>query len=111
MTNPPVPTSDDAIIEHLRTELAKATPSRRRRIIEKFFLAALGSIPWVGGFLSAAANYKTEEAGIKLDSLQTQWLEEHQARILALYATLRDIEGRFGTLGIRLTRASRARST
>lgn len=40
MANDPVPVSDDAIIEHLRAELAKAEPSRARRIIEKFFLAA-----------------------------------------------------------------------
>jgi hypothetical protein len=44
---------EDAAIEFIRTELAKATPTSRRRIIEKVILAALGSIPWVGGFVSA----------------------------------------------------------
>ena len=38
-----VPKSDEsAIVEHLRSELAKSEPSRQRRIIEKFILAALG---------------------------------------------------------------------
>jgi len=40
--------SEAAIVEALRAELAKSEPSRRRRVIEKFVLAALGSIPWVG---------------------------------------------------------------
>jgi len=65
---------DDAIVERLRSELAKTEPSRRRRVIEKFILAALGSIPWIGGFLSAAADYKVEESSLLADSLQTQWL-------------------------------------
>jgi hypothetical protein len=63
---------ENAIVERLRTELAKSEPTRRRRVIEKFILAALGSIPWVGGFLSAAADYKVEEGSLKQDSLQTQ---------------------------------------
>ncbi len=32
---------------------------------KKFVLAASGSIPWVGDFLSAAACYKTEEGSRK----------------------------------------------
>lgn len=90
---------DRVIVERLRAELAKSEPSRRKRIIEKFVLAALGSIPWVGGFLSAAYDYKAEEGTLRQDSLQTQWLEEHQAKISALRDTLADIEGRFEALG------------
>jgi hypothetical protein len=91
--------SEAAIVEALRAELAKSEPSRRRRVIEKFVLAALGSIPWVGGFLSAAASYKAEEGSIKQDSLQTQWLEEHQDKILKLKATLEQVQRRFDSLG------------
>ena len=88
-----------ALVKRLRAELAKSEPSRQKRIAEKFVLAALGSIPWVGGFLSAAADYKAEEGTIRQDSLQTQWLEEHQAKILALKATLDEIQQRFESLG------------
>jgi hypothetical protein len=91
--------SEHAIVEALRGELAKSAPSRRRRVIEKFVLAALGSIPWVGGFLSAAASYKAEEASIRQDSLQTQWLEEHQEKLMKLKATLEEIQRRFDNLG------------
>lgn len=90
---------DRVIVERLKQELAKTEPSRRRRIIEKFILAALGSIPWIGGFLSAAYDYKAEEGTLRQDSLQTQWLEEHQGKIAALRETLAEIEKRFEALG------------
>lgn len=91
--------SETAIVDALRAELAKSEPTRRRRIVEKFALAALGSIPWVGGFLSAAASYKAEEGSLRQDSLQTHWLEEHHAKILQLRATLEDVQRRFDSLG------------
>jgi hypothetical protein len=43
-------------------------------------MAVLGTIPSVGGFLSAAAGYKAEEGALRADSLQTHWLEEHHAQ-------------------------------
>ncbi len=59
---------DPQIIESLNAELEKADPSQRSRIIEKFFLAALSAIPWVGGVLSAAETYRTEEGAHRLPS-------------------------------------------
>lgn len=100
MTLPQLPSNEDDILIKLRNELAKAEPTKKRRIVEKFVLAALGSIPWVGGFLSAAANYKTEEGSIRQDSLQTQWLEEHQTKLIILRKTLEEIQERFETLGV-----------
>lgn len=64
---------ENAIVERLREELSKSEPTRKKRIIEKFILAALGSIPWVGGFLSAAASYKAEDDSIKQNILQTHY--------------------------------------
>lgn len=96
--NPPSP-EDKNIVDNLRSELAKSEPTRRKRIIEKFVLAALGSIPWVGGFLSAAASYKSEEETLRQDSLQTQWLEEHQQKISMLRDALQEIQRRFESLG------------
>lgn len=98
MSNDQLP-DDRLIVERLRQELAKTEPSRRRRIIEKFVLAALGSIPWIGGFLSAAYDYKAEEDTLRQDSLQTQWLEEHQGKIASLRETLAEVERRFEALG------------
>lgn len=89
----------DPAVEQIRTELEKLNPSTKRRILEKFALAALGSIPWVGGFISALASMKTEEAGMQTSSLQTQWLEEHQAKMETLSATMLDIGRRFEAIG------------
>ena len=90
---------DNSIVERLRSELAKSEPTQRRRMLEKFALAALGSIPWIGGFLSAAASYKAEEGSLRQDSLQTQWLEEHQQKLRLLRDTLEQIQQRFESLG------------
>jgi hypothetical protein len=86
-------------IELIRSELAKASPSKRRRIYEKFALAALGSIPWVGGFLSAAVSLKMEEGEGLANELQTQWLEEHTSKMDRLAKTLNEIAARFENLG------------
>src|SRR5438034_11626126 len=98
MTDLPVPSSD-AAVEAIRAELAKADPSKRRQIFEKFFLAALGSIPWVGGFLIAAATIKGDAEAIRKDRMQTQWLEEHQRKLEDLQSTLSDVQQRFDSLG------------
>jgi hypothetical protein len=90
---------EEAVVEFIRTELAKAAPTNRRRIIEKVVLAALGSIPWIGGFVSAAASLKTEEGTIRTDNLQTRWLEEHSRKINRLMHDLHEIAGRLESLG------------
>lgn len=92
-------TYEEKATEFIRTELAKIAPSKHKRIIEKFILAALGSVPWVGGFLSAAFSYKAEEGRIRSNTLQTQWLEEHAKKIEHLIQTLREITMRFDNLG------------
>ena len=107
-----LPLPDDIdIVEKLRSELAKLEPSRHRRVIEKFALAVLGSIPWVGGFLSAAASYKAEDETLKQDSLQTQWLEEHQQKISLLRDNMEEIGSDLRFLGWKLKRGYKVRST
>lgn len=91
--------SENQALELLKAALAEAPSGRRARIIEKFILAALGGIPWVGGFLSAAAALRGEEAAAKTNSIQTKWLEEHAAKIRSLYATLNEVIARFDSLG------------
>jgi len=85
-------------IEKIRDELNQLSPTLKKRALEKFGLAALGSIPWIGGFVSAAANIKTEEGTLKTDALQTRWLEEHENKLDKLYAALLEISQRFEQL-------------
>lgn len=91
--------NEDKVIEFIRSELMEGSPSIRRQMFEKFALAALGSIPWVGGFISAAVSIKMEEGGIRANNMQTQWLEEHTKKIQRLQETLSEIALRFDTLG------------
>jgi len=83
----------------IRSELVKSKPSGSRLVIEKFLLAALGSIPWIGGFLSSAATLKTEEGARYVSNLHTRWLEEHAKKLSDFHATLGTILGRFENLG------------
>lgn len=78
----------DTVIATIKAEIAAASPSRKQRIFEAIALAALGSIPWVGGVLSAAAAFKFDEAGAKVDDLRTRWLHEHQKRLEDLRSTI-----------------------
>ena len=90
---------EDQVIENLTAELEKAEPSKRGRILEKVFLAALSVIPWVGGVLTAAETYRTDEGNVRLNKIQTQWLEEHQKKIALLAQTLQGIGIRLNSFG------------
>jgi hypothetical protein len=91
--------SDTDNVEKIRDELVKSSPSTKRKVFEKFVSAALGSIPWVGGFLSAAADLKFEEGDLQEDNLQTKWLEEHTRKLKRLSEALDYIGSRFEKLG------------
>lgn len=86
-------------VNHIKRELEASVPGKKKRIFEKFALAALGSIPWVGGFISAAVSLKTEEGSLKADSLQTRWLDEHEQKMNKLGATMNKIGERFESIG------------
>jgi hypothetical protein len=93
-------TPRDAIaVASIETALTTGQTSRKRRVAEKFLLAAIGAIPWVGGFLSAAASIKGDEEDLRKNDLQTSWLSEHQKKIKQLGDTLGIIETRFEKLG------------
>lgn len=91
--------NDATVIATINAELEKTEPSQRSRILEKFVLAALSSIPWVGGVLSAAESYRAEQGAIRQNSLQTQWLKEHQKKIEVFGLTLQAIKQRFESIG------------
>jgi hypothetical protein len=99
MNDNEIPVTDQQVVSRLEAELVRAAPSTQRRIIEKFILAALGSIPWVGGFNSAAASLRTEQGGLRLNALQSEWLKEHEDKIHQLHLTLTELERRFLNLG------------
>jgi hypothetical protein len=89
----------EQVIDSIRAELAKISPGRRQRILDAIALAALGSIPWVGGVLTAAATFKFGESAARGDALRDQWLLEHQEKLLRLRSTLEEMVARFEGLG------------
>jgi hypothetical protein len=92
-------TKVDAIVSSIKTEIDKSSPSRRQRIYEAIALAALSSIPWVGGVLAAAASYNIREGDVARDGLIDQWLLEHHERLQFLRQTLEQMATRLEGLG------------
>jgi hypothetical protein len=90
-------------IESIQAEISKHQGTRRGRFAQKFFLAALGSIPWVGGYLAAAAALKSDEAHVAVSDLQIEWLEQHHEKLGNLEETLADVDTRFSSFGDTIT--------
>lgn len=79
------------IEDRIRKELANYTDSKRKRVFSKIFGAALGSVPWIGGFLSAMSDFKSEESQVKSNQLYTEWLGEHSEKMMRLSETLIEV--------------------
>lgn len=62
-------------------------------------MAAIGSVPWVGGFLAAAAAIPGDEDATRADDLRTKWIEEHERKLRHLQETLEAIDERISNLG------------
>lgn len=62
---------------------------------ERFVVAALGSIPWIGGVLAAAAALNAEKDQERENELQRLWLEQHEEK-------MRDLGGTFAEIFTRL---------
>lgn len=74
----------------------------------RFAMAAFGSMPWMGGYLSigsysgvlgAVAGISAEFEQEKLNELLKLWLQEYQPKFEELKLTVRDISSRFEGLG------------
>jgi hypothetical protein len=74
----------DYVVESIKAEIELSTPSRRRRIFEAIALAALASIPWVGGVIAAPSKaigqYRDGESQSQRDELLTEWLQGRVTR-------------------------------
>lgn len=79
--------------------LDKLSGSRKSKYARFIAAAALGSIPWVGGVLSAAIALQAEGGQEKLDEMQKLWLHEHEEKIRKLGATVAGILLRLDSLG------------
>lgn len=82
---------DTSLEEKIKEEINKSFKSKRQRIFSKLMSAALGSIPWVGGFLSAMADFKSEDGQVRNNKLYEQWLEEHTSKMKDLKDTIVEV--------------------
>lgn len=60
----------------------------------RFVIAALGSIPWVGGILAASSALHAEIEQGRINELIQQWLDEHREKIASLADTIQAIADR-----------------
>lgn len=74
--------------EARRVELAAKIDGRKSGKYSRILLAALSGIPWVGSFLGAAGTMSAEIENEQVSELQRLWLQEHQAKLQRLGATL-----------------------
>src|SRR5206468_765847 len=68
------------IEQEVKTQLTVLNAATHRKYA-RFFLAALSSVPWVGGLLSATASLHGERDQGRVNGLHEQWIEEHQRRL------------------------------
>jgi len=90
-------------IEAIKAEIAVHQGTRRGRFAEKFCLAALSSIPWVGGYLSALASLRSDEANVQVSEILTEWLGEHHEKLENVKETLIEVDTRFASIGDTIT--------
>jgi hypothetical protein len=79
----------------LTTRLAQG---KHRKYI-RFLIAALSSIPWVGGVLAASASLTAENEQQALNDLQQVWLEDHKLKVAELGEALSEIFQRLDNFG------------
>lgn len=85
--------------DSINAALQALEPTTRQRVIRKVILAALGSIPWVGGVLTAVQSYQDEGGQLKTNQMQREWLEEHRKKMQSLAVDLSEVINRLQSLG------------
>ncbi len=91
--------NDGAVVRYLTGELEEATDSRRRQALEKFAIAAVSGVPWIGGFVAAAQSFREDSSSRRTDRLQLIWLRQHEDRLNALGAVVDDVLVRVSEFG------------
>lgn len=90
---------EDAALAFIRGQLERSRQDQSRRASEKFLLAAVEGVPWVGAFVAAAAALKNDTTELKRESLHALWLEQHESKLRRLRDTLENMRARFEEIG------------
>ncbi len=93
-------TQPDSAVDNSREALIDKLAGKKRSKYGRFIAAAaLGSIPWVGGVISAAIALQAEGGQERLDEMQKLWLHEHEEKIKKLGNAVGGILERLDSLG------------
>jgi hypothetical protein len=87
------------LLEPSQEELVQRLSQGKNRKYVRFLVAALGSIPWIGGFIAASASLTAEREQQGINELQHLWLQEHRVKIVELRDALNEIFGRLDNFG------------
>ena len=91
--------SDVELLEPSQEALVQRLSEGNNRKYVRFLVAALGSIPWIGGFIAASASLSAEREQQGINDLQQVWLREHKQKIAELRDALSDIFQRLDNFG------------
>jgi hypothetical protein len=91
--------SKDEIADKIQDKLAPILKGDGKRKYVRFIMAALGSIPWVGSFIGAAAALEAENEQQGTNELHRLWFEEHKGKINELAYALFEILSRLEKFG------------
>lgn len=89
----------EEMLSKISSELDQHLKGEKKRRYARFSIAALGSIPWIGGFLSASAAMNAEKEQSRINEFYRQWIEEHRQKILKLGETIVEILDRLEGFG------------
>ncbi|HUR47768.1 MAG TPA: hypothetical protein VMZ27_17925 [Candidatus Saccharimonadales bacterium] len=81
------------------SRLQSLEPTPRQRVLQSIAAAALGSIPWVGTFITASLEARDSSAQTEINSLHRQWLCEHSRRMEKLSRDLSALLARLDAFG------------
>jgi hypothetical protein len=94
--------------EAFRAELEKLNSAGYRKYV-RFILAALSSVPWVGGLIGGSGSLQAEFDQGKVNSLQQKWLEAHSERLRDLASALMEVINRVEEVAASVQGASQER--
>lgn len=86
-------------VEATQDALSEKLGGSRAKKYARFVVAALSSIPWVGGLIAASASLSAERNQEEINDLHRMWLAEHQEKARELSSAFVEIFSRLQTFG------------
>jgi hypothetical protein len=86
-------------LEAAEEALGEKLGSGSKHKYARFLVAALSSIPWIGGLIAASASLNAEIEQGRVNELHRVWLAEHQQKARELVGALSDICARLENFG------------